>query len=31
MAAMLAAYLGLYDSLCKSKTTLQQAITPCAE
>ena len=31
MAAMLAAYLGLYDRLCKSKTTLQQAITPCAE
>ncbi|MDB5748635.1 MAG: family PEP-CTERM/XrtA system glycosyltransferase [Massilia sp.] len=31
MAAMLTAYLGLYDRLCKSKTTLQQAITPCAE
>lgn len=31
MAAMLAAYLGLYDRLCKSKTTLHQAITPCAE
>ncbi|MBD8531327.1 MULTISPECIES: TIGR03088 family PEP-CTERM/XrtA system glycosyltransferase [unclassified Massilia] len=31
MAAMLAAYLGLYDRLCKSKTTLRQAITPCAE
>ncbi|MFC5460213.1 TIGR03088 family PEP-CTERM/XrtA system glycosyltransferase [Massilia niabensis] len=31
MAAMLTAYLGLYDRLCKSKTTPQQAITPCAE
>ena len=31
MAAMLAAYLGLYDRLCKSKTTLRRAITPCAE
>lgn len=31
MSAMLAAYLALYDRLCKRKTTLQQAITPCAE
>lgn len=31
MAAMLGAYLGLYDRLCKRKTTLHQAITPCAE
>jgi sugar transferase (PEP-CTERM/EpsH1 system associated) len=31
MAAMLASYLALYDGLCKTKTTLQKTITPCAE
>ncbi|HEU5436212.1 MAG TPA: TIGR03088 family PEP-CTERM/XrtA system glycosyltransferase [Telluria sp.] len=30
IAAMLASYLALYDSLCKTKTTFK-AITPCAE
>lgn len=31
MGAMLGAYLALYDELCKTKTTLEEAITPCAE
>jgi sugar transferase (PEP-CTERM/EpsH1 system associated) len=31
IAAMLASYLALYDGLCKTKTTLQETITPCAE
>ncbi len=31
MNAMLGTYVALYDGLCKTKTTLQQAITPCAE
>ena len=31
MKAMLGSYVALYDELCKTKTTLQKAITPCAE
>lgn len=31
IAAMLASYLALYDGLCKTKPTLQNTITPCAE
>ncbi|HWJ94678.1 MAG TPA: glycosyltransferase, partial [Telluria sp.] len=31
ITAMVGAYTALYDQLCKSKTTLQEAITPCAE
>jgi glycosyltransferase involved in cell wall biosynthesis len=31
IAAMIKQYMALYDELCKSKTTLEQAITPCAE
>lgn len=31
VAAMLAAYTALYDRLCKSKTKLNEAATPCAE
>jgi hypothetical protein len=28
---MLAAYIDLYDGLCKNKISLQEAIEPCAE
>jgi sugar transferase (PEP-CTERM/EpsH1 system associated) len=31
IASMLGQYMALYDELCKTKTTLEQAITPCAE
>lgn len=31
IAAMLGHYMALYDELCKPRTTLKQAITPCAE
>jgi glycosyltransferase involved in cell wall biosynthesis len=31
VAAMLAHYMDLYDGLRKTKTPLQEAITPCAE
>jgi glycosyltransferase involved in cell wall biosynthesis len=31
IAAMLGQYMALYDELCKTRTTLEQAITPCAE
>lgn len=31
VSAMLAAYIDLYDGLCKNKISLQQAIEPCAE
>jgi sugar transferase (PEP-CTERM/EpsH1 system associated) len=31
IASMLGQYMALYDQLCKTKTTLKQAITPCAE
>jgi sugar transferase (PEP-CTERM/EpsH1 system associated) len=31
IAAMLDQYVALYDELCKTKTTLEEAITPCAE
>lgn len=31
VAAMLAAYVDLYDGLCKNKISLQEAIEPCAE
>jgi glycosyltransferase involved in cell wall biosynthesis len=31
IAAMLGHYVALYDELCKTKTTLEEAITPCAE
>jgi sugar transferase (PEP-CTERM/EpsH1 system associated) len=31
IAAMLDQYMSLYDELCKTKTTLEEAITPCAE
>jgi sugar transferase (PEP-CTERM/EpsH1 system associated) len=31
IGAMLGAYVALYDELCKIKTTLEEAITPCAE
>lgn len=31
IAAMVGAYAALYDALCKTKTTQQEAITPCAE
>jgi sugar transferase (PEP-CTERM/EpsH1 system associated) len=31
VSAMLAAYIDLYDGLCKNKISLQEAIEPCAE
>jgi sugar transferase (PEP-CTERM/EpsH1 system associated) len=31
ISSMLGQYMALYDELCKTKTTLEQAITPCAE
>jgi sugar transferase (PEP-CTERM/EpsH1 system associated) len=31
ITAMLAAYIDLYDGLCKTKTPFREAITPCAE
>jgi sugar transferase (PEP-CTERM/EpsH1 system associated) len=31
IGSMLGQYMALYDELCKTKTTLEQAITPCAE